>query len=98
MKSFEIFTTESKVYKQYQGYVNKSQEHGYNAHKKGLMAAPSKDAEFSKHMGNVLKIVSHGNHDGSPHKVGHPDTEHYEVVKQSIHAWHKGWEKADSEQ
>lgn len=98
MKSFKEFISEAIVYKQYQGYANKSHKLGYEAHKKGLMAAPSKDDEFSKHMGHVLKIVSKGNHDGSPHKVGHPDTEHYDAVKQSIHAWHKGWEKSDSKE
>lgn len=98
MKSFREFIFESKVYKPYQGYANKSHDLGYDAHKKGLMAAPSKDHEFSKHMGHVLKIVSKGDHDGSPYKVGHPDTEHYDAVKQSIHAWHQGWEKSDSKE
>jgi hypothetical protein len=98
MKSFKSFITEKTYMKNYVGYANKSHELGYKAHKKGLMAAPSKDHEFSKHMGRVLNIVSKGNHDGSPHKVGHPDTEHYDAVKQSIHAWHQGWKKSDSEE
>jgi len=100
MKSFKNFILE--VSRSHIGFINKSHELGYQAHKKGIMKAPSRDKEFHKHMGNFVRHIEKSKdypqfgHKGD-YKVGHPDSEHYDSVKHNIDAWHKGWEKADNE-